>query len=74
MTSVSCARTVCVVIAVFALTGFNRYLPCSIEVYILNPVVAPATVDRGAEKPVAGLLQSSEAVLEETLKARLSGF
>lgn len=41
---------------------------------MLSVVVAPPTVDRGAEQPVLGLLQSSEAVSEETLKTRLSGF
>lgn len=53
---------------------FNRKLPCSVKVDILNLVVAPLGVDRGAETPVLGLFQSSEAVYVETLKTRLGGF
>lgn len=37
-------------------------------------VVAPPSIDRGAETPVLGLLQSCEAVSVETLKTRLGGF
>lgn len=48
-------------------------LPCSVKVDTLNLVVAPPRIDRGAETPVLGLLQSSETVSEETLKTRLRG-
>ena len=37
-------------------------------------VVAPPSVDGGAETSVPGLLQSREAVAEETLKTGLGGF
>lgn len=47
-------------------------LPCSIKVDIVNLAVAPPGIDRGAETPVLGLFQCSEAVSEETLKTRLS--
>lgn len=49
-------------------------IPCDVEVDILNLVVAPPAVDRGAETSVLRLLQSGEAVFEETLEARLGGF
>lgn len=53
---------------------FNCVLPGSIKVDILSPAVAPPSVDRGAEAPVLGFLQSGEAVSEETLEAGLGGF
>lgn len=49
-------------------------LPGCIKVDILNPVVAPPSIDRGAETPVPGILQSGEAVSEETLKTGLGRF
>lgn len=49
-------------------------LPGCIKVDILTPVVAPPSIDRGAETPVPGILQSGEAVSEETLKAGLGRF
>lgn len=49
-------------------------LPCGVKVDVLNLVVAPPAVDRGAETSVPGLLQSGEAVFEETLESRLGGF
>lgn len=53
---------------------FGSSIPCEVEVEVLNLVVAPPAVNWGAETSVLGLLQSGEAVFEETLKARLSGF
>lgn len=49
-------------------------LPCWVKVDALNLVVAPPSIDGGAETPVLGLLQRCEAVTEKTLKTRLSGF
>lgn len=53
---------------------FNCVLPGSIKVDILRPAVAPPSVDRGAETPVFGFLQSGEAVSKETLEAGLGCF
>lgn len=61
--------------AVFSLNkSLTDQLPCSVKVDILNLVVAPPSIDRGAETPVLGLLQRSEAVSVETCETRLSSF
>lgn len=52
---------------------YSFSIPRGVKVDIVNHVVAPSAVDRSAEASVPGLLQSGEAVFEETLKARLGG-